>query len=301
MLSSIGSRSRVPYRLWIALGAGALLALLTWAAPAWAENNQTSTPPTSLDLGVFPYLSTRALLDLYEPVRAHLQAALKLPTNLYTASNFKTYADRTKAGGYDVLATPPHLARLAQREAGYIPLAIFTRELRCVIVVAKDSPLQTLSDLKGGSIATPSKLALVTITGSQFLRDNGLADEAGMLLRDVGSHSNAVLAVQRGEVDAAMTESVALQQMPESVRKSVRVIAQTERLPHVMFLAHPRLGQARADKISGLLLHLQDTAEGRSFFKSSGFEGLRRVEEADLKSVDPVLKELKRLLDAMPP
>ena len=273
-----------------------LAAILGWTAPATAANTSGS-----IELGVFPYLSTRALLDLYEPVRLFIQAELNRPTNLFTATSFKAYADRTQAGEYDVVVTPPHLARLAQREAGYIPLTMFTRELRGVVVVAKDSPIQTLLDLKGKHIATPNKIALVTIMGGQLLRDNGLVNQVSALIQDVGSHSNAVLAVQRGEAEAALTENSALQQMPEDLRNSVRIIAQTQRLPHVMFLAHPRLGQAEVTRVRNLLLRFPHTAPGRTFLKSSGFEGMCAIDEADMKSVDPFIKELKRMLGAMPP
>lgn len=250
---------------------------------------------------MFPYLSTRALLDLYEPVREYLRAELNRPTNLFTASSFKAYVERTQAGGYDVVLTPPHLARLAQREAGYVPLTMFTRELRGVVVVAKSAPIQTLQDLKGKRIATPNKVALVSIVGDQLLRDNGLVNDENILIHDVGSHSNAVLAVQRGEAEAAMTETVALLQIPEEARNSVRIIAQTPRLPHVMFLAHPRLGRAGVARIKALLLQFANTTEGRVFLKNSGFEGMRAVEEADMKNIDPLIKELKRILATMPP
>lgn len=273
----------------------ALLTLMfSWTTPAIGD-------PNALDVGVFPYFSTRALLELYEPVRVSLQTELNRPTHLFTAPSFNIYAERTQAGEYDVVVTPPHLARLAQREAGYLPLTLFTRELRGIVVVAKNSPIQTLNDLKGKRIATPARIALVTIMGGQFLRDNGLIADINILIQDMGSHTNAVLGVQSNEVDAALTETVALQQMPEALRNSVRIIAQTQRLPHVMFLAHPRLGQADVERIRNLLLRFPNTAEGRAFFKISGFEGMRAVEEADMKSVDPYIKELKRVLEAMPP
>ncbi len=274
----------------------ALALMLAGSASAIA-----SEASNRVEVGVFPYLSTRALLDVYEPVRVYLQAELNRPTHLFTATSFKAYADRTQAGEYDVVVTPPHLARLAQREAGYIPLTMYTRELRGVVVVAKASPIQTLQDLKGMRVATPNKIALVSIVGSQLLRDNGLVNDANISIHDVGSHSNAVLAVQRNEAEAAITENAALQQMPDALRNSVRVIAQTQRLPHVMFLAHPRLGQAGVARVRELLLQFANTTEGRAFLKGSGFEGMRPVDEADMKSIDPLIKELKRILETMPP
>ena len=278
------------------ISSAVLVAMLGWAAPVAAENASST-----VEMGVFPYLSTRALLELYEPVRVYLQAELHRPTHLFTATSFKAYAERVQAGEYDVLVAPPHMARLAQREAGYIPLTMYTRELRGVVVVAKASPIKTLAELKGKHITTPSKIALVTIMGGQLLRDNGLFTEADTQLKDVGSHSNAVLAVQRGEAEAALTENAALQQMPQDLRNSVRIIAQTQRLPHVMLLAHPRLGQAGVERVRNLLLQFPNSGEGRAFLKTSGFEGMRSVDEADMKSVDPFIKELKRMLETMPP
>ena len=256
-----------------------------------------ATDRHSLDMGIFPYLSTRILLDLYQPVRIYLTKELGEPVNLFTAPNFKTYTDQTQQGVYDIVVTAPHFARLAQREAGYIPLVMYTRELLGIVVVARNSPIRSLQDLKGKRVATPNRLALVTIMGQQLLRDNGLIPGLGVRMRDVASHNNAVLAVLRGEADAAITEHAALEQMPAELRNSVRIVAQTPPVPHVMYLVHGRLGQARIARIKAALLRFPGTEDGRAFLKEGGFAGMRPVEEADLKNMDRYLPELKRLLD----
>lgn len=266
---------------------------------AWSATANAGRDANAIELGVFPYISTRALLDLYEPMRAHLQAEMKQPVFLYTAPSYQTYVAQTRQAAYDVLVTPPHLARLAQRETGYQPLVMFTRELRGIVVVPVNSPIKTLPDLRGKRIVSPNSIALVTIMGSQLLREQGVL-EGGTKVNDVGSHSNAVLAVQRGEAEAAITEYSALRQMPEYLRSSVRVIVQTRRLPHVMILVHPRLGQANTEHLRRALLHFPTLPDGDNFLKVSGFEGLRAVEEADFKVVDPILRDLKRLLETLP-
>lgn len=265
------------------------LVFLTFVLSARASQVQV------LDMGVFPYFSTRALLDLYQPMRAHLARELGRPVNLFTALSFKVYAEQTRVGAYDILVTPPHFARLAQRETGYVPLTVYTRELRAVVVVARDSPVRSLQDLRGKTIATPNRLALVAIMGQQLLLDTGLGPEDVSLL-EVSTHNTAVLAVQRGEVEAAVTEAVALRQMPPALREAVRVIAQTPAAPHVMILAHPRLGGLQIERIKRALLDFPATREGRQFFKESGFGGIRAANENDLRLLDPYQKELKRLL-----
>ncbi len=278
-----------------------ILSVLLAAVCAWSTCTHAARDANAIELGVFPYISTRALLELYELLRTHIQRETQRSTFLYSAPNYKTYVDHARAGAYDVMVTPPHLARLAQRETGYIPLVMVTRELRGIVVVAQASPIQSLQELKGKRIVSPDSIALVTIMGSQLLRDQGVLGEGITQIRDVGSHSNAVLAVQRNEADAALTEAAALRQMPEELRNSVRVVAQTKRLPHVMILAHPRLGPASIERLRGLLLQFADTADGANFLKLSGFEGLRLVDEADLKMVDPIQRDLKRILETLPP
>ena len=272
-----------------------LILLLGLARPALAAT------PGPIELGVFPYLSTRALLDLYQPVRLHLAAETGRPVNLFTAPSFKLYAEQTRQGVYDIVVTAPHFARLAQREGRYVPLVIYTREWRGIVVVARDSPIQGLQDLKGKRIATPSHLALVTIMGQQLLHDNGLLPNSVVTMLDVASHNNAVFAVQHGQADAAITENAALAQMPLELKRNLSIIAQTAPVPHVMYLAHPRLGQVEIKRIKAGLLKFPETAEGSAFLKDNGFEGMRPVNEADLKSMDPYLKELKHLLETAQP
>lgn len=249
-----------------------------------------------LSMGVFPYLSTRALLDVYQPIRIDIAEAMKRPVHLFTAQSFEAYADQARQGAYDILITPPHFALLAQRQAGYIPLVVYTRKLRGIFVVARNSAIHGLQDLKGKRIATPTRLALVTIMGRQWLRENGLAPNADVVLLDRASHANAVEAVRRGDAEAAITTSTALAQMSAELRDSVRVVAQTPYAPHVMYLVHPRLGKMAIERIKAALLAFPATQAGQAFLKVNGFEGMRPVEAADIKRVQPYVKELERLL-----
>lgn len=250
-----------------------------------------------LSMGIFPYLSTRALLEVYQPVRVDIAEAMKRPVHLFTAQSFEAYADQARQGAYDILITLPHFALLAQRQAGYIPMVVYTRKLRGIFVVARSSAIHGLQDLRGKRIATPTRLALVTIMGRQWLRENGLAPNADVVLLDRASHANAVEAVQRGDAEAAITTSTALAQMSAELRDSVRVIAQTPYAPHVMYLAHPRLGKTAIEHIKAALLAFPATQAGQAFLKNNGFEGMRPVQAADIKRVQPYVKELELLLE----
>ena len=252
---------------------------------------------TPLEVGVFPYLSTQAILTTFQPVRVHLETALKRPVQLSTAQDFSTFVARTQHGDYDLVITAPHFARLAQREAGYVPIAQYTRRLHGIVVVAANSPVKSIMELRGQSIAMPSRLAIVSMMGLRLLATSGLRPGRDFIVQVASSHSSAVLSVKNGEAAAALTEASALQQMPAELARSVRVLATTGRVQNVVFLAHARLARAERERLKTELLRFaHDTEAGRAFLKSSGFGGLRAVTEKDLRALDSYMGELKEQL-----
>lgn len=252
---------------------------------------------TLLEVGVFPYLSAQAILTTYQPVRTHLETVLKRPVQLSTAQDFPTFVARTQRGDYDLVITAPHFARLAQREAGYVPLVQYTRTLRGVVVVAANSPIKSITELRGQSIAAPSRLAIVSMMGLRLLATGGLRPGRDFSLQVASSHTSAVLSVKNGENAAALTEASALQQMPPELARSVRVLAPTGRVQSVVFLVHSRLDRTEREQLKTELLRFaQETDAGRAFLKSSGYEGLRAVTEKDLRALDTYMDELKEQL-----
>jgi phosphonate transport system substrate-binding protein len=252
-----------------------------------------------LEVGVFPYLSTQTILTTYQPVRSYLETVLKRPVHLSTAQDFPAFVARTQDGDYDLVITAPHFARLAQREAGYVPLVQYTPELRGLVVVAANGPVKSATALRGQSIAVPSRLAIVSMMGLRYLATRGLKPGRDFTVQVLSSHTSAVLSVKNGENVAAITEASALRQMTPELVRSVRVLANTGQVQSVVFLAHARLTRAERERLKSALLHFaQDTEAGRAFLKSSGYNGLRAVTETDLRKLDPYLDEVKEQLRA---
>jgi phosphonate transport system substrate-binding protein len=90
-----------------------LIALICSAASAQAAS--------SFILGVLPIHSARVLTERYEPLRAYLEKHLKQPVRIESAADFRRFHERTLRGDFDLTITPAHFARLAQKEAGFVP------------------------------------------------------------------------------------------------------------------------------------------------------------------------------------
>lgn len=250
-----------------------------------------------LTLGVFPYLSTRLLLETYQPMREFLEQRLGRPVALYTAPDFAGFVGRTQAGEYDIIATAPHFARLAQTDAGYQPMFAYRNEITAAIVVDANSRLNDLSQLRGAKIAAPDRIAIVTMLGMKRLRDQGLEAGRDYTFQWSATHGNVALSVLRGEVQAGIIGTLPFKQLPTSTTRQLVLLATSTPVSSQILLAHRRLTSLQVQAIQDALLQFEASETGQKFFKTTGLAGLKPVGESDLKQLDPYTREVKRMLD----
>lgn len=284
----------MPRLTWQRVLRGALLvASLIPGGPTFAAE------PQPLEIGIFPAFSTRAILSTYQPLRDYLADRLKRPVVLVTAPDYRTFIARTQRGEYRVVVTAPHFARLAQVEAGYVPLVRVKRELRGIIVVRRDSGIATVADLRGKTVGTPDNLAIITMLGEQLLRAQGMEPGKDVEVRHFASFNSAMLAVHGGKASAAVTAPTALTQMAPEVRDNLREIATTAAVPHVMYLAHPQVPPEEVRQLRELLVDFEKQQPGGvEFFRQTGFVGLEPPAPEQLRTLDPYVAMLKRRLHA---
>lgn len=272
----------------------ALAALaLTGLSPVHAAGSETP-----LRFGVFPNLSARALVQLYQPMQAYLEKALGQPVIIYSAPDFRTFLERTYNREYDLVVIAPHLARLAQSEADYLPLFSYTQELHALVVTAKTSAIHNLEDLRGKTVALPDRLAIIPVLGLRLLRNQGLQPDGDFKPLYAASHSNSALAVQRGDAQGAIVGSMPYAQFPDELRNSLRVLAQSEAIPNQFLLASPHLAAPQIEALRKALSAFAASAEGRRFLENNGFGGLKPATDAELRKMETYARDVQTLLKA---
>lgn len=273
----------------------AVLACLLCLAQTQAQAPAPALQP--LKLGVVPYLSTRALLGFYEPLQKALEEKLGRRVDLITAPDYTIFHQRTMAGEYDIIVTNPVFARIAQQEGGFEPIARATTNLTPLIIVARDSPIKKLDDLRGKTIAITETIATITQIGQQLLRQQGVTDTRSVITR---GHTNSIAFLQRQEADAAISSLTALKQAVPEARNSVRVIREIpSRVPPIVYLlapnrsGHPVLAAAG---VRDLLIAFADTEAGKRYIDALGHEGISPVNAREMMLLDAYADELKTLL-----
>lgn len=248
-------------------------------------------------IGLFPNLSPLTLIATHQPVAKYLEKTFGQPVELMTAPDFRTFIERADAGAYDAVLAAPHLARLIEQGGRYQAVAAYDQKLRAVMIVPAESARATVADLKGATIAEPDALALVGMLARQMLASAGL--KAG----DVHwfyahSHNGAALAVISGRADAAVIGSVPYALMSEAQRSNVRILATSPANPNHVWLVNRQLGEDRRRAFRAAMLGLPKTVEGRHYLKNNGYGGIHRLQEDELKSMDPFVDMVRERLDA---
>lgn len=268
-----------------------LATLLVWLLPVSAP-----AQGVPLHFGVIPNMSTRVLLEAHQPLVDYLAHALKRPVYLETAPDFAKFVARTREGRYDLLLTPPHLAYLAEVEAGYRPLFAYANPVQGMLVVPKQGPLQTLNDLKGKTIAMADPLGIVVMMMELELNRAGLLQGRDFIRIEAGSHNNAALLVVHGKAQAAVLGVLPFQRLPAEIRQELRALAYTRPVLSQVYLASANLPDADVGALNAALGAFAQTASGREFFERGGLGGLVPVSAADLQKLDRYGKEVARRL-----
>lgn len=255
-----------------------------------------AAPAVPLKLGIMPFNSALALIKTHHPLREHLQKSLGRGVEIYTSADYITYINETLDGRFDLIIAGPHFAVMSI-DKGYLPLFRYRAVLQPVFVVRPDSGIRTVADLKGKRIGLSSRLSISSIGGTRWLEEQGLRMGRDFRISERATHGAAVAAVAVGDLDAAMTTYTPLKQVPEDVRAKVVLLPTDVKVPHLMTLAHSRLGKTEIERIRAALAAFADsTPEGREFFRETGYLGYEPVSAADIKALRPYVELTRQVM-----
>jgi ABC-type phosphate/phosphonate transport system substrate-binding protein len=268
--------------------------LLLAALATGAVRGHAATP---LRFGVVPYLTARRLATLYEPARNFFEQALGRPVQFSSAPDYTVHLQRLREQAYDLVADSLPVARLAQRELGYVPIARTVVPLQPILVTGEGKTLASVSALRGQTVAVSDRIAALTLVGLRFLRDQGLQPDKDVTLMVAGSHVNAIQRVLAGEAAAAIVSRTTLKQIEAPLASRVRLVtALPQALSAVVYTVSPALGTQAPALAQRLLAFARQDPAGTAFIEALGHEGLLPVGR-EMAQVDPLVVEFYRQLN----
>jgi phosphonate transport system substrate-binding protein len=257
-----------------------------------ADSASTSPSPVTFKLGIAPHTSARVILEMYQPLRLHLEKSLGMPVEVVTAPDFTEFAKRMLEQEYDIAVTTGHQARLAQTDAGYAPLLTYQADFRAVALVAGKGDVRTARDLKGKPVLGLSPSSLVTLWGQRWMKQNGLGDTP---IRYVSASDSVAQLVLSGEASAAFTSLANYQKLSGDMQAQLRFLAISEPMAGRVYVLNKRRAASR-EKIEAALWSFADSADGRAYFEKNKLDGYRKLKPRELEAMDPFAADVRQVL-----
>lgn len=247
---------------------------------------QSLPSQTVYNFAVHPLHNPAKLIEAYQPLvdylNTHLQEGrLELEASRDYASFEEKYARR----GPEFLLPNP-LQSLQAMEAGYrvIAMAGEPADFTGIFVVRKDSGLKVPTDLKGKAVSYPSATALAAcIMPQYFLHTHGVDVNEDIDNQYVGSQESSIMNAYLGLTAAGATWPTpwrAFQKEHPEEAAQLMVIWETEPLINNSVMVRDDVLPEVADKVTELLLGLDETEEGISIL--SGMETAHFLPATDM-------------------
>jgi len=255
-----------------------------------------SVKSPSLAMGVLPFLNEKLLIENFTPLQKYLEKELGRPVLIKTAPDFRTFIVNTRKGDFDIIVTAPHLALLAEKESRFQRLVTSKSDLHALILVAKDSPIMKIEDLRGKTLHLPSNLSIVSLLTEQHLIQAKLNVQKEVKLIYHDSHNDALLAASRNPNEAAAAGPKILEIMPPEIRDNLRTLDVTPMTPNLVIMAHPRIKEKDTQTLLQALLNFHQSELSRKFFVEEDHLPFRPITDTQMESLEPYQKLLKQRL-----
>ena len=240
-----------------------------------------------LVLGVMPSLPPAKLFTKFQPLAEYLTKKSGVSVTVATAPNFNTYVERLKRGEYGLILPNAYQYVMVSRTPGYIPLVkVEGVPYKGLIVVRKDSGIDSINDLKGKRIAFADPTALyATMQVKVYLKEHGTDVEKDMVESYAASQDSVLMGVDEEFFDAAGSWAEAFDAMPESTRSQLKILAETETLPARPIAIRADLPGKMAEKVKKALIGMTRENEGQKILASMGYKGFDYATDRDYDEV----------------
>jgi len=200
------------------------------------------------------------------PLLKYLTAKTGIPLQLKHYQNITQFGADLYKGSADFAYMNPYHEIVARKSQGYIPLLKDgDRKLRGVLVVRKDSPIKSISDLEGKHVAFPSPNAFAA-----SLYTRALFAERGIKIvpEYVTTHANVYRHVILKKVSAGSGIYRTLQKESSSVQDQLRVIFETPTSAPHPICVHPRVPLEIQQAIRAAIIALASDTKNRHLLEA---------------------------------
>ncbi|MCB1878280.1 MAG: phosphate/phosphite/phosphonate ABC transporter substrate-binding protein [Chromatiales bacterium] len=247
--------------------------------------------------GVHPLHNPQRLYEVFSPLMSHLSEQIdEAEFRLEASRDYASY-DAKLYGRHFHFALPNPYQTVQSTAHGYRVFGKMDDDenFRGIILVRRDSGIDSVQDLVGQSVSYPAPTALAaTMLPQYYLQSHGVDVMTQLDNRYVGSQESSIMNVFLGETTAGATWPppwrALVRERPELLR-ALEVKWRTDPLPNNGLVVRDDIPDGLVRQVSQVLFHLQDNPVGRTILDRME---LSRFTPADDNTYQPVRDFLAR-------
>ena len=220
------------------------------------------TAERSHSIHIVPQLPPAATFSRWAPLLEKIGQKAGLCFDLVIPDSISAFETVLWSGKTDFAFSNPYHEVVAKKRKGYVPLLIDSRSrLSGLVVVRSDSGIQNVKQLNGKEMAFPSPNAFAA---SLLIRAELAKQGINIFPKYLKTHANVYRSVAVGDVVAGGGVNNTLMREEEGLRKSLRVIYETDTYaPHPM-VVHPRVPRKVRSRFTAAVLDLAKDSTGQA-------------------------------------
>ncbi len=273
-----------------------LCALLITLIPSFSQISKAGEP---LIFAVHPYLPATEIVERFTPLVKYLSKELGETVIIDVSLDYQNHIARTGKDNVDIAYMGP--ASYVKMVDTYGRKPLLARQeingkptFHGVIIVKKDSPLRSLTDLAGKRFAfgDPESTMSHLVPRYMLWKEGVTIDNLGGYAF-LANHHNVALGVLAGDFDAgAVKEEV----FDEYEKRGLRDLARTPEISDHVIIATNRLSPEKIQKLRDALNSLSGKEDGRNILNSiKPSISLVPAKDEDYDNLREILKALAKL------
>jgi phosphonate transport system substrate-binding protein len=237
--------------------------------------------------GIVPQQAAGKLARLWTPIFEYLGRESGIKIQFKTAPNIPIFEQRLALGEYDFAYMNPYHFTVFNEDPGYQALArARDKRIKGIMVVRKDSELQSLDELDNMSLAFPAPAAFAA---SVLPRSELSARGKNIQPKYVSSHDSVYRTVAKGLYPAGGGVIRTFKNMDPDIREQLRILWTSEGYTPHAIAAHPRVPAAVSERLVSALIAMAQSPEGQQLLESikiKGFDAAHNEDWDDVRSLN---------------
>ena len=243
----------------------------------------------TLKIGIVPQFEQRQLFRNWKPLIDELEVLTGFKFEMVGSAKIPIFEKQFNQGIYDLAYMNPYHVLKANASQGYIPLIRDSEKLNGILVVNKNSNINSIKQLSNETIAFPSPNAL----GASMMIRSILTEtfQLKFASKYVQTHSSVFLHVAKNLVSAGGGVNKTFNGIPSVLKDTLKVIYTSQDIVSHPLVIHPRVPLAKRKNIERALHELFNSKKGKQLYKRIPMSNVVKATMKDYKSLEKLKLE----------